>query len=215
MKWIDIHTHKAYKADADVIFIRNAYMAAFEPKNPNYFISNGIHPWKINQAVNPTHLRQLLSMPKTVALGEIGLDRFKPNFERQKILFEQQIQIGHEYSKPLILHCIKAYPEVISMIKEYKHPVIFHQYEGNPLQTEQLLTMPHVYFAFGRQLFRNTLNKNLNSIPMRRIFLETDNTQIPIQNCYYKLSQLLQLNISQIQVQLQTNFENIFGNMNP
>ena len=212
MKWIDIHTHKAYPDNSEVIFIRNAYLLEIENQKENYFLSNGIHPWKVNQKNQLHLLSKLLGNKKVLALGEIGLDRFKPDFALQVELFKKQLEIGYQYKKPLILHCVKAYPEIISMIKDYPFPVVFHQYEGKLLQTQHLLERPLVYFSFGKQLFRqNAPIVLLNTIPPNRIFLESDTMKLPIQSCYSKYCQLMNFEPEFIQNELAKNFEAVFG----
>jgi len=212
LKWIDIHTHKAYPDNSEVIFIRNAYLLDMENQKKNYFLSNGIHPWKVNQDNQLHLLSNLLNKKKVLALGEIGLDCFKPNFALQIEVFKKQLEIGNQYRKPIILHCVKAYPEIISMIKDYPFPIVFHQYEGNLLQTQYLLERPFVYFSFGKQLFRKHAPIDLlNTIPTNRIFLESDTMKLPIQSCYSKYCQLMNFDPKFIQNELAKNFEEVFG----
>jgi TatD DNase family protein len=212
VKWIDIHTHKAYKSQSDVIFIRNAYLLDIENQRKNYFLSNGIHPWEVNHNNQLHLLPHLLNKKKVLALGEIGLDRFKPDFALQIEVFKKQLEIGNQYRKPIILHCVKAYPELISLIQDYTYPIIFHQYEGNSIQTQQLLKKPNCYFSFGRQLFRkHTPIDLLETIPINNIFLETDNLNLSVQACYSKYAQLKNLDLEILQNQLIQNFEEVFG----
>ncbi len=212
VKWIDIHTHKAYRKYSDVIFIRNAFLLPILPENINYLCSNGLHPWKINSPFDTDKFIELLTRKPLVAIGEIGLDRLKPDFEKQLFFFKKQLQIGQQFKLPIIVHCVKAYPETIALLKTYPAPVVFHQYEGNTSITNQLLALPNVYFSFGKQLFRKQIPASLNQIPLHRIFLETDTSPQHVKTCYMQLAQLLNINLHTLQEQLFKNFNAVFEN---
>jgi TatD DNase family protein len=211
VKWIDIHTHKAYKYQCDVIFIRNAFLYAYVPKQLNYFCSNGLHPWYINQPFDSNELLQLLNQESTIALGEIGLDRLKPNFNQQLDLFKKQLKIGQQLNIPLILHCVKAYPEIIELIKDYQAPIIFHQFQCNIHLTKFLLNQTNVYFSFGKQLFRKQIPPCLDLIPIERIFLETDTSSMHVKDCYKQLAKIKNVKIEALQLCIEENFIAVFG----
>jgi TatD DNase family protein len=212
VKWIDIHTHKAYKKDTDVIFIRNAYMYPVVPENKHYLCSNGLHPWKINDPFDTNKFVDLLTRKPVVAIGEIGLDRLKPDFEKQLFLFKKQLQIGQQFKLPIIVHCVKAYPETIALLKTYPAPIVFHQYEGNSTITKELLAQDNVYFSFGKQLFRKQIPECLNQIPLERIFLETDTSPKHVKACYSQLASLMNIEHEELQLQILKNFKTVFAN---
>jgi TatD DNase family protein len=87
---IDIHTHKAYKQSSNILFIRQAYMLEYVSFSNNYFISKGIQPWFIDKC-DERKLDRLLGHQKVLAIGECGLDRIIPEFEKQRKIFQVQI----------------------------------------------------------------------------------------------------------------------------
>ena len=202
INYIDIHTHHSYEPTDDTIFIRQAYMHPFIPEAKNYFVSKGLHPWFIEQNFDEDSFIKLISNPKVLAIGECGLDRLKPQFNLQKEVFIKQLNIANQLGKPMILHVVKALDEIELLLKESKVPIILHQYLGNEIQTNRLLANEQIYFSFG---------KNLNQIPLNRIFLETDITSKNIQDVYLEFANLRQLDLMNLKQILCSNFESVFG----
>src|SRR5690606_11878422 len=80
------------------------------------FASVGVHPHsadEINQQI--VMIEELVSHPKVVAIGEIGLDYYRNlvSAGEQVEAFKQQLQIALKHQKPVILHCRDSYAQVI------------------------------------------------------------------------------------------------------
>jgi Tat protein secretion system quality control protein TatD with DNase activity len=45
------------------------------------------------------------------------LDKLHPNFDLQKDVFLKQIDIAETQKKPIIIHCVKAYSELLEILK--------------------------------------------------------------------------------------------------
>src|SRR5690606_36609951 len=74
--------------------------------------------------------------------GECGLDKnTAKDFEEQKRVFFAQVQISEETQKPLIIHCVRAYNDIIQAYNDINPsvPWILHGYTGNQNITEQLM----------------------------------------------------------------------------
>lgn len=108
---------------------------------------------------------ELARHPKTVAIGECGLDYFRFNegesceeqSEKQKTAFLAQIALAHEVEKPLMVHCRNAFPDLIKILKD-RHadlrapeaggPGIIHFFTGTTDEARELLSLGFS-FTFG------------------------------------------------------------------
>ncbi len=150
--------------------------------------------------------------PNVLAIGEIGLDRAKgPAMPIQTAWFEAQLKLAEKANKPVIVHCVKAYSDLIPFLKKYTMPFILHGYNGNKQQTSDLLKFPQVYFSSGKRLFSDG-NQKVNaflSIPTNRVFLETDTSGIPILEMYVRYSQLSGIRQEKIRQIIWENYRQI------
>src|SRR5260370_14302100 len=95
-------------------------------KYPAFFATVGIHPHDAGKA-GPSdfdHLTALLSNPKVVAVGEIGLDYhydFSPP-ETQKAVFIQQMAIAAAAHKPIVIHTREAWDDTLPLIHRPSPP---------------------------------------------------------------------------------------------
>lgn len=142
----------------------------------------GLHPIFIDSHRDEdlVALRSLVGQQRPVAIGEIGLDFYikELNRERQQWLFEQQLQIADEFQLPVLLHVRKAHDEVISTLKRLKftHGGIAHAFNGSHQQAQQYIDLGFK-LGFGGMLTyeRSTKLRNLAvMLPLDSIVLETD-----------------------------------------
>ena len=90
----------------------------------------------------------------------------------QTEVFEKQIALAEKYRKPLVLHLVAAYQELIAIHKKrpIKVPVILHGFSKNE-QTAKALLDCGFYLSFGKYLLRNPeLAAVFRSIPNDRFF---------------------------------------------
>lgn len=212
--FIDIHTHQTSKSN-DCISVYN--LDLFEkPRGEEYF-SAGIHPWDIPKVKNlDEHLKILRELKKHkffFALGEMGLDKTRENFNQQEDTFKKQLLLAKELKiKAIVIHCVKAFNEVIRILKDtsFDQSIIFHDYNGNESITKELLKRKS-YFSYGSSLYRENSqgHKSLKLIPLERIFLETDNTQRDIITIYKKFSELYAISEDETKKVMYQTFENL------
>ena len=152
--YIDIHTHNR-EVPENTITVRNLSpgenIPVFQGKN---FYSMGLHPWKVISEEEDN--RQLLMVEDALELdhvifaGECGLDkRSEAGFQEQIRAFRAQAFMAEEYEKPLIIHCVKAWNEMMELHKEINPavPWIFHGYNGSIELTRQL-SEKNILFSF-------------------------------------------------------------------
>ena len=102
-------------------------------KKDNFLLTTGQHPLYPPNTITNKRLIELLDDNNLFAVGEIGLDKRNPDFEHQKEVFMNQADIAHQYHKPIIIHCVGYYYELLSIIKLHfpKLPFTLHAFIGS------------------------------------------------------------------------------------
>lgn len=155
----------------------------------NIFAAVGIHPHDAD-SVTPESLRQLeelLLRPKTVALGEIGLDFHEKPFAtpaRQEEAFRQQLELADLHGRPVILHCREAYAEVLDILRSYKTKDwrgVLHCFGASPETAQEFLDLGfHIGFTGVITYYKpgspdeSFLLETLRTMPLERLLVETD-----------------------------------------
>lgn len=213
MKLFNLHTHK-YSKQENILELVNQYPWEFDVKIPFYSI--GIHPWYINEErlyVDLQMIEQKLILHNCLALGECGLDkRIEIPFEIQKKVFKAQILLAEKCQKPLVLHCVAAFQEIIEIKKELniKVPQIVHGFSKNEQTAKQLLDNGF-YLSFGKYLLRNPELKTVfQSVPNDRFFLETDTVEESLEEVYALAAIYKNSEIDEIKEIVASNFEKVF-----
>ncbi|HZL11411.1 MAG TPA: TatD family hydrolase [Prolixibacteraceae bacterium] len=215
MQQIDIHTHQI--SDEGNIQILNVFAQDLSSFSSGFLFSSGLHPWHIGK-VNPEECFEALELAamqeNMLALGECGMDRSIPtDFALQKMYFKEQIHIAEKYHKPLIIHCVRAYSDLMKFKKESKSdiPWIIHAYRGNQ-ETTLSLIKHGFYFSVGEQLLKDeSKHPILRIIPVERLFLETDNREISIKKIYLLAAQILKIDEEVLTEAIFNNFKTLFG----
>ena len=215
MKFINIHTHQ-YSAQENVLEIVNQYPNEFDETIPNYSI--GIHPWHINIEDLEAHLQiitEKLQSNNCLALGECGLDkRIETSIDLQIEIFKKQLSLIANMKKPIILHCVAAYQEVIEIKKEMKidNPMVIHGFSKNKQIAKQLLDNGF-YLSFGKHLLVDQdLAEVLKYVPYDRFFLETDTKTDQLLLIYNLAAQHKNINLEELKRIVNENFDSVFKN---
>ncbi len=213
--FVNLHTHFRLPEGQTGLVSHPAQMA-FRPE-PGQYYSAGLHPWYLNDLLNEKWLSALgrLSMLlQVLAIGECGLDRsIETPMEVQEVVFVRQVEIAEKSGKPLILHAVRSYADLLRIRKTRPATVawILHGYHGNTETTRQLLAHGF-YFSFGPALLKNQekLNRSLRSVPPSHLFLETDESMVPIESIYIFAASVLQLSVEELREMICKNFQTIF-----
>ena len=201
MQLINIHTHNKQSKGIALI---NLFPEDIGEIEETKFYSAGIHPWKVSEIDIDKQIeivKRTATLKNILAIGEIGLDKLHPDFELQKAVFLKQIDIAKDVRKPIIIHCVKAYSELLEILKKetLKIPIIIHRYSGNITIAGELLKFG-CYLSFGHELF-NTKSKTpkvFKKIPLDYLFLETDDAEIK------------EIPIETLKTQILQNFKTVF-----
>lgn len=184
MTLFDFHTHHLRPGSIVNVDPSSAHDSEIVLKAP-YLYSVGIHPWNAG-AVRPEDidaLRRLAHAPRVIAIGETGLDSLHPG-DRQAFILKQQeellrlhIGLSEETAKPLILHIVRRFPEIIRMKLSLKptQPWIIHGFRGKP-ELARELTRHGFYLSFGEHFNPAALA----ATPLDRVLLETDDSALSV-----------------------------------
>ncbi len=217
MKYFNLHTHE-YTNQPDVLELVNQYPQEFDALIPFYSI--GIHPLYIDEnRLNADFklVNEKLALPECLALGECGLDkRSETPLEIQKLIFEKQLALAEKHQKPVVIHCVAAFQELIEIKKKLKIsvPMLVHGFSKKIELAKQLIDSGF-YVSFGKNLLRaKSLETNLESvfksIPNDKFFLETDMIEEGIQDVYALAAKIKGLELNELQEIVNRNYNATF-----
>ncbi|MCE3074996.1 TatD family hydrolase [Chryseobacterium gwangjuense] len=205
MNYFDFHHHKK-----NLPF--GIYNMELTDGIPDSLYSVGIHPKDILYDKITDQLNWLLEniSKNCFAIGECGLDSFVPIDQKiQEDVFLKQIEISNEAKKPLIIHCVRKFYEVISFRKKANQAMIIHGFNKKENIAHDLLKN-NFYLSFGKAVLYNlSLQNTLKSIPLDKIFLETDNEDFEIATLYQKVADIKGISPDTLNEQILENLETI------
>lgn len=137
---------RAFESGVSQIVQAGVYLTGMEETvaiaeaHPNIFFAVGLHPHEAKDwtdSESPRVIRDFISHPKLVAIGECGLDYHYNHShpETQRRVFEEQVKLARELDKPLILHTREAWDdtfEILRRVGEGKVRGVFHCFTGSP-----------------------------------------------------------------------------------
>lgn len=210
--FINTHTHfQLYDAKIELV---NLHVDSTVKAN---HYSYGLHPWYLEKdtyEVQLSKLEVIAHEKRCIAIGECGLDKLcKVDFEFQEKVFIEQIKIANKINKPLIIHCVKAFNELINCLNlnDNKVPVIVHGFNNNE-NIARVMVNEGYYFSFGKALlgYESNASKAIKNVGRKNFFLETDDADLSIKYVYRKAAEILGVDEEIIKQQIQSNFETVF-----
>lgn len=218
MIYIDIHTH-AENIDNKKFSIRSFSIVDNNNIPVNKTFSAGIHPWD-SEKFNYSHfdtLRKISNKNKFIAIGEAGLDKLQgAELQIQKNIFKGQIELSERTKRPLIIHCVKYFNELIEMHKEIKpkSPWIIHSFRKNVALAQDLIARG-IYLSFGADLLNTSSNpyKYFSELNKEFIFVETDDSQLSIEEIYKQAAELCSIDLEEMSDIIESNFKKCFKNV--
>ena len=213
--FIDFHTHCDRKSP-DLINLQTLHVTPELQAGelPN-ICSLGLHPWFIHNS-SWQNLVDLAKLSNVVAIGECGLDRnIALPMEDQIPIFQRHIELAETLQKPLVIHCVRAFSELIALKKNAKStvPWIIHGFHKKEEVFQQLLKH-NFYFSFGAAILsdRSPILNAIATIPNGRFFLETDDrTDISIKQIYDRAAALRHVSLETLQTQLAETYHQLIG----
>ncbi len=223
IEFIDFHTHRKnfLPKTLSVLSIELADLQKLALDNLDHkFFSVGLHPWRLPSTMDNIlqdfkTLEKALQLPKVIAIGEIGLDALRgPGMKIQKAYFAENIKLARKLNKTLIIHCVRFYPELISIRKQFAPDLnmLVHGFNSKVKILEQLLEHDF-YVSFGTiSLKRDDICEYIRQNPeyFYRICLETDDSGISIEDIYKRAAKVFEIDIQELKQIMKTNFISLF-----
>ncbi len=154
------------------------YAAAY----PHVYAAVGIHPENCGgcTAGDLDAIRALAQQPKTVAIGEIGLDYYwaeNPPRDFQQQVLRQQLALARELALPVIIHDREAHADTLAIVREFPGVTgVFHCFSGSPEMARELLKMGWYLGFDGPVTYKNARRapEVAAVTPLDRMLIETD-----------------------------------------
>lgn len=203
MNLIDTHAHvhaAAFDADRAEVFKRARAAGVVRLINVGYDLQSSrvsvelarTQPWVYATAGIQPHyaqstsaedlqaLRELLAMPKVVALGEIGLDYYHDRAPRsaQREFFAQQLAIAADLALPVVIHSREAHADTVDVLAATRpeRPIVMHSFSGDWGYAAACLELG-AYLSFSGPLTfpkSTDLHDVAGRAPLDRLLIETD-----------------------------------------
>lgn len=181
-KLIDAHCHLfSYDLPDNIGAIVNATrpsewgrVIAQANKNINVWGAIGVHPWFVADLVAgwDEQLQDLLIQNPDIMVGEIGLDKHKPDMDLQINVFSRQLEIAAELGRGVHVHCVGAWDKMFAIFKAHKSKMppfmLFHRFSGNGTDVARLVADYNAYFSF------RDVRDVICAVPCERVLIETD-----------------------------------------
>lgn len=201
---IETHCHLDYLkdrplaetlAEAQRVNIERVITIAVSPDNlatvrelsqtaPWVYGTQGVHPHDAEQYSDATEaeIRAHAGDDKIVAVGEIGLDYFYDNADRdvQRDVFRRQLQIACDTDRPVVIHSREADDDTIDILKEFegtlKRRGVIHSFTSGPGLAQYALDEGWCLGFNGITTFNKAENVRdiVRMAPIEQILLETD-----------------------------------------
>ncbi len=211
VKYIDAHCHLQFEQyaqdDATLIermreegvagivvgvdFESSQKAIALAEKFEHLFASVGLHPNRVDEPFDEAAYRALAAHPKVVAIGECGLDYFRPVEltdevkQKQKEILQKHIELAAAVNKPLILHprpskgTMDTYHDLIEILGEAKivHPNLrgdAHFFVGGIAEADALRALGFTVSFTAVITFARDYDEVIRAVPLASILSETD-----------------------------------------
>lgn len=212
VKYVDVHCHLQFEqyAEDDAELIERMRVegvagivvgvdressekaVALAERYEHLFAAVGLHPNREgDEWYEASKYRELAQHPKVVAIGECGLDYFRPVEvtdgvkERQKELFKEHVTLAAGLDKPLIIHArpskgtMDAYTDLIGILTEskIKYPNLrgdIHFFVGGVEEAEAFIALGFTVSFTAVITFARDYDAVIRAIPLASILSETD-----------------------------------------
>lgn len=215
--YIDFHSHTLIHRETQDIKVVLAH--EFGHPAPTQIHTLGRHPWFVERMLNNVELgsfQKELMKENCIGLGEIGLDKLKgPEFELQLHVFEQLLELNRSINKPVILHCVKAFDELMRIKQKFPEIQFWcvHGFNKSPQLALQLINQGFYLSMNPGNKPSERYKKLLKNITLDIFFLETDDhSELSIDEIYLNAAKMLEIDLPELQEQVKSNFNSFFIN---
>ncbi|MNL12447.1 putative deoxyribonuclease YcfH [compost metagenome] len=215
MQFLDIHTHQqdeqpGVRSILSVSLTGDQGPVIVEDR----YVSVGLHPWFATMQSLEEDFSRLVEVAaglQVKLIGECGLDRLKgESLENQLLILKKQLRLAAEINKPVILHCVKCFDELMAVKKEMKFdiPFILHGFNKHEALGRQLLNKGF-FLSFGKAI----LNADSGAAAILKdidvFFLETDDADYNIVEIYEAAANLKNCSVNELKALIFANWKKI------
>lgn len=217
---IDIHTHGSRPSGGKfMVEILMAHEAIMPAEQKGIAFAAGIHPWYLNEG-NRSELTEFMLRvaphQAVIAVGEAGFDRLRgPSMELQREVFDQQVILAGQLGKPVVIHCVRAWDEILAAHRRLKPSTywLIHGFRGKKELASQLISRGFYISIWFEFAMRPESADLIRFLPVEKLFLETDGADIDIRDIYIKVAADLGLSIDELKTVIHNNFKRFFANV--
>jgi len=206
---------------------------ALADKYPFIYAAVGCHPHDSKFMDDDTMniFRELAKDKKVLGIGEIGLDYYYDNSDRetQKIWFREQIRLAKELDLPYIVHDRDAHEDIIRIMKEEYHSGtrgILHCYSGSVEMAREFMKLGFYISLGGPVTFKKAKTPKMvaKEVPMERLLIETDcpylapepfrgkrNEPKLVKHVAEEIAEIREVTASEIAEKTKENFKRLFN----
>jgi len=212
MKYFDAHAHiqfPQFDADREAVieamraqevgallvgcdFPSSQKAVELAEQHEDFYASVGLHPnHEADEWFEEKKYLELAQSTKVVAIGECGLDYYRPTDitpelkQKQKNLFDDHIKLAATTGKPLMIHArpskgtTDAYADALDMLEAAKqeHPELsgdFHFFVGDEATAERIITLGFTISYTAVITFARDYDDVIRSAPLASLLSETD-----------------------------------------
>lgn len=180
MTYIDAHCHLLKESefqDAHLVGVEKILVNSAHPSEwdkvaslTGVIPSIGIHPWYVGEAEGDWAIemeKRLIANP-ALQVGEIGLDKLKPDFTHQKQVFLTQLKFAQKYGRIASIHCVRAWGEMMPILRPFKKDtrMLFHGFSGDKIVVG--------FLADSKSYFSVHNGAKIPLIPADKLLIESD-----------------------------------------
>lgn len=207
MLFFNTHTHFSKHPGTEIL-------QGHENEPTTHFHSLGIHPWESAHfsLIHEQLIQNGIGNPNCLSIGEVGLDGLKgPAMEIQKAAFIAQINISEEYDMPVIIHCVKAWNELLTLkrILKPQQKWIFHGFAKFGILPSVI--QEKMMISIGSAIIHHPKAQEIcHLVPNELLLIETDDSSISIQEVYERIAELKEISLQDLTEIVEQNFKNTF-----
>lgn len=197
------------------------------------YASVGCHPHDSKYMNEDTMniFKSLSKNKKVLAIGEIGLDYYYDNSDRdtQRKWFREQIRLAKELDMPYIVHDRDAHEDVLKIMKEEHYSGsrgILHCYSSSAEMAKEFIKLGFYISLGGPVTFKNakTPKSVAKEIPLSSLLIETDcpylspepfrgkrNNPSYVSYVAEEIAQIRDISVEEVAEQTSTNFKKLFN----
>ena len=218
--YIDFHTHQRVGIGCEVLNVDALDAAAVEwACEAGLPFSVGVHPWRADATEEQLHdayarIERCAQAGGFVAIGECGLDWVSNVVrETQIAVFEHQLELANRFSVPVVLHCVRAFEEVMNVLRKIGvKRAAFHSFIGSAQQVERVVREGYLCSFSLRSLASARTCEAIRSVVPSAILIESDESDEPIAAVYERIAELRDCSIEELRQIVCDNYKRLINN---